>query len=659
MTRSKSSSETGAGGFAPDRRSVIGCASAALLAGCVSAGRNPQRSPRRAEEWPSYGATNAAAKYSPLDEIDGGNFNRLRVAWEWRSPDEGVLAAHPELQPGEFQATPIMVDGALFTSTAMSQVCAIDPETGRTLWVYDPGTWKRGYPTSKGFQHRGVAYWRDGEDRRVFIATGDNRLISLDAASGRPVRAFGDDGEVDLGVLGLPRPLGADAAGVFGTTSPPLVTGSSVVVGQYIHDRAVRDPMPAGNIRAFDARTGALKWSFHIVPMPGEEGFETWLDGSALRSGNANVWAPMSADDALGVVYAPTSCPTNNFFGGARPGDNLFANSLVALDAETGKRLWHFQTVHHDIWDYDLPCAPNLIDIVVDGRPTAAVAQATKQGFCFVFDRRTGAPIWPIEERAVPPSMIGGERASPTQPFPTKPPPFERQGLGVDDLVDFTPALRAEAVEILKSYNAGPLYTPLGERPTTVLPSWIGGANWWGAAADPETGMLFVPSISAPVAMAIDQHGRRVDALEGDHEIAGRTAVVRGPRGLPILKPPYGRITAIDLNRGEIAWARANGPGLAEDPRFAPFKTGWLGTTARTGPLLTKTALIMGEGPHHPLAQKVLRAYDKSSGDVLGEVALPDNTHGPPMTYAHKGRQYIVCGMGFRGTPHRLVALTL
>lgn len=648
--------------LATDRRSLLGGVAAVIVGGCASGdllGRPPNRKPQRDGEWPVYGATNAATKYSPLDQIHGGNVADLNIAWEWRSPDEEIIEENPDLKPGEFQATPIMVDGALYVSTAMSQICAINPETGETLWAYDPETWRKGYPTSKGFQHRGVAYWRDGDDRRVLIATGDNRLIALDAASGVPVSSFGDDGEVDLGSKGLREPLGDDAAGLFGTTSPPLICGTTVVVGQYIHDRELRDPMPAGDVRGYDVRSGSLKWAFHVVPREGDEGFESWADGSSLRSGNANVWAPMSADEALGLVYVPTSCPTNNFYGGARPGDNLFANSLVALDAETGKRRWHFQIVHHDIWDYDLPCAPNLIDINVDGQHVQAVAQVTKQGFCFVFDRRNGAPVWPIEERPVPTSTIESEHASPTQPFPTKPPPFERQGLSDDDLIDFTPELRARAEAILKDYQVGPLYTPLGERPTTVLPSWVGGANWWGAAADPETGMLYVPSISAPVAMAIGQDGQRIDEESGESEIAGRTVIVRGPDHLPILKPPYGRITAINLQEGGIAWTRANGPGAKETPGMAPFNTGWLGTTARTGPLLTKTALFMGEGPHHPHARKVLRAYDKKTGDVLGEVALPDNTHGPPMTYAVGGRQYIICGMGFRDTPHRLVALAL
>jgi quinoprotein glucose dehydrogenase len=446
----------------------------------------------------------------------------------------------------------------------------------------------------------------------------------------------------------------------FGSTSPTVICRNTIVVGQYIHDRGVQAPMPPGDVRGFDVRTGAHKWTFHTIPSKGEPGHDTWLGGSAERTGNANIWAPMSADEELGLVYLPGSCPTNNFFGGDRPGDNLYGNALIALDAETGERRWHYQIVHHDIWDYDLPAAPILVDIAVAGRPVKAVAQITKHGFCFVFDRATGKPVWPIDERPVPASEIRAERAAATQPFPSRPPPFERQGLSADDLVDFTPEIKAEALAIRETLNAGPLFTPLGEKPTTVLPSWIGGANWWGAAADPETGMLYVPSITAVVQMALDQTGRRRGEGDTEEEIAGRAGVVVGPRGLPLVKPPYGRITAIDLNRGEIAWMRPNGPGATDDPRFRPFNLGWIGTNARTGPLLTKTLLFMGEGPHDPrFARKVLRAYDKATGAVVAEIPLPDNTHGPPMTYLSGGRQYIVCGMGFRNTPHRLVALAL
>lgn len=641
------------------RRSVLaaGAGAAALGVGAEARSAAPVRRPG---EWPAYGATNAATKYSPLDQIDAANAGRLQVAWEWRSPDAEILKANPHLRPGEFQATPIMVDGVLYTSTAMCQVAAIDAATGRTIWVHDPQTWRRGRFTSKGFQHRGVAYWADGADRRILIATGDNRLIALSAATGEKVAGFGVGGEVDLGRIGLQRPLAADPADLFGTTSPPLICRDVVVVGQYIHDREIKAEMPPGDVRGFDVRTGALKWTFHTIPRKGEPGYETWAPGTAERNGNANIWAPMAADDELGLVYLPGSCPTNNFYGGGRPGDNLYGNSLIALDAATGRRRWHFQFVHHDVWDYDLPCAPNLVDVTVRGRRIKAVAQATKQGFLFVFDRATGKPIWPIEERQVPQSRIEGERTSPTQPFPTRPAPFEPNGIGEDDLIDFTPELRAEARAILAEYVAGPLYTPYETRPTITRPAWVGGANWGGAAVDPETGVIFIPSQSSIAAMALDPSGARKPGANEAEEIAGGARIVTGPRGLPLIKPPYSRITAIDLNTGEHLWSRPNGPGATDSPAFAPFKLGWIGSNQRAGPLVTRTLLFVGEGPHDPrFGKKVLRAYDKATGAVVAEIPLPGYTLGPPMTCMAGGRQLIVCGMGFRGEPHRLVALAL
>ena len=609
-------------------------------------------------EWRAYGATNAATKYSPLSQIDATNVANLRIAWEWESPDAAIIEANPGLAPGEFQATPIMADGVLYTSTAFCQVVAIDPATGRNIWVHDPGTWKRGKYTSKGMQHRGVAYWRDGDDARVIIGTGDNRLIALDARTGEPIESFGKGGEVDLGVVGLQRPLARDPVDLFASTSPPTICRDVIVMGQYIHDRVVASEMPPGDVRGFDVRTGELKWTFHTVPMEGEFGWDTWENGSAARNGNANVWAPMAADDELGLVYLPGSCPTNNFYGGDRPGDNLFGNALICLDVKTGERRWHYQFVRHDVWDLDLPCAPNLVDIRIGRRRIKAVAQVTKHGFTFVFDRVTGRPIWPIEDRPVPASTIKGEKLSPTQPFPTKPPPFEPQGMTQEMLIDWTPELREEAQAIMAEYKTGPLFTPFSVQLTIQRPAWGGGANWGGAAVDPETGVLYVPSISSVAALALDDEGKRVGTGETE-EIAGSVRLVTGPRGLPLVKPPYGRITAIDLNRGEILWMKPNGPGASETPAFKGLDTGWVGSTGRTGPLLTKTLLFLGEGPHDLNSRRVLRAWDKATGAVVAETPLPGLTHGPPMTYMANGRQYVVCGMGFRRSPHKLVALAL
>jgi len=616
----------------------------------------------RSGEWPVYGGGNSATKYSPLTQIDRGNVASLKTAWEWESPDAAIIKANPDLKlrPGEFQATPIMVSGVLFTSTAMCQVAAIDAATGKTIWTHDPQSWRRVKPTQKGFQHRGVAYWTDGQDARILIGTLDNRLIALDAKTGQKIKSFGVDGEVDLGVVGLQRKLTVDPIDLFATTSAPTICRDVVVVGQYIADPVVRTDMPPGDVRGFDVRTGALKWTFHTIPMKGEFGYDTWKDGSAERNGNANIWAPMSADDTLGLVYLPGSCATNNFYGGKRPGDNLFANSLIALDAATGKRRWHFQFVHHDVWDYDLPCAPTLMDITVSGRRIKAVAQATKHGFLFVFDRVTGEPVWPIEERPVPQSTTRGEATSPTQPFPTRPAAFEPQGIGEDDLIDFTPELRAEAKALLGEYTAGPLFTPYGPKPTISRPAWTGGANWEGVAADPDTGVIYIPSHSSIAAMALNARGERVAGENETEEIAGSARVVNGPRGLPLVKPPYSRITAIDLTTGEHLWMRPNGPGATDSLAFKPFNLGWIGSEQRAGPLLTKTLLFVGEGPHDPrYGRKVMRAYDKKTGAVLAEIPLPGFPLGPPITYMAGGKQFIVCGMGFRSDPHRLVALSL
>ena len=644
------------------RRMMAGVSALGLAVAAQPAVAARARRPDAATgEWPAYGADNAASKYSPLAQIDRANVAGLKIAWQWDSPDAAIAQANPGLLLGEFQATPIMVNGVLYTSTAFCQVAAIDPATGKTLWLYDPGTWKRRKVTAKSFQHRGVAYWADGDDARIILATGDNRLIALDARTGRKISTFGDDGEVDLGVVGLQRKLVLDPIDLFATTSAPTICRDVVVVGQYIHDQEVRVDMPPGDVRGFDVRTGKLKWVFHTVPMKGEFGYDTWENDSASRNGNANIWAPMSADDELGLVYLPGTCPSNNFYGGLRPGDNLFGTSLIALDARTGKRRWHFQFVHHDVWDYDLPCAPALVDITVGGRKIKAVAQATKQGFLFVFDRRTGKPVWPIEERPVPQSEIPGERTSPTQPFPTWPAPFEPNGVADDDLVDFTPEIKAEAREILKRYTAGPLYTPYGQKPTLTRPGWTGGANWPGVAVDPDTGVIYIPSQSTVGALALDLEGKRAAGpREAAAEIAGTSGLVTGPRGLPLTKPPYGRITAIDLNTGDHLWMKPNGPGATDSAPLKPFNLGWVGSKQRAGPLLTKTLLFVGEGPHDPrFGKKVLRAYDKATGEMLAEIGLPGFTLGPPMTYMAGGKQYIVCGMGFRGEPHRLVALAL
>ena len=633
-------------------QTVIVLLLAGLVAGSLLA---TARSAGSIGEWPAYGGDNRSSKYSRLDQINQQNVQRLQVAWKWESPDGAVLKQHPDLRPGELQVTPLMIGGVLYTSTAMSQVAAIEAATGRTKWVFDPETWRVKFPTIKGFMHRGVAYWSSGKEARIFIATGDSRLIALDAETGKKLTQFGENGEVNLRKIGLYREV-TGPADLYGHTSPPLVCRDVVIVGSYIKDRTSKRQLPPGDVRGFDARTGKLLWTFHTVPQKGEFGNETWLNDSWKYPGSTNVWAPMSADDELGYVYLPVSTPTNNFFGGERPGDGLFGDSLVCLEAKTGKRVWHFQMIHHGVWDYDTPAAPNLIDIKVNGRLVKAVAQVTKQGFCYVFDRVTGKPIWPIIERPVPQSQIDGERTSPTQPFPTKPPAFDRQGVTVDDLIDFTPELRAEALEILKKYEYGPLYTPPGKTPVIFMPGVLGGANWNGAAFDPETGMLYVPSTTLPLAIGLGPSAGGESDFSA--EIAGG-GPVSGPRGLPLFKPPYGRITAIDLNRGEIRWMTPVGDGPRNNPAIKHLNLGPLGSMGRIATLLTKTLLFAGEGPQGPSSAPVFRAFDKATGKVVWEYTLESHVLGAPMTYLADGKQYIVVSSGYQKWPHQLVAFSL
>ena len=450
-------------------------------------------------QWRSYGGDDGSTKYAALDQIDAGNVNRLEVAWQWMSPDGTVAFDNPRGRPGAFKATPLMVDGVLYIRSSLSIVAAIDAETGEQLWVRDVGSYESGRPTNLGFNSRGVAHWTDGDEARIFLATSDAHLWSFDAETGRPIGRFGADGKIDL-TQGLRRPVERRAYQVI---SPPMVVGDIVIVDSSISDGPRYKTAPPGDIRGFDVRTGEMRWIFHTVPQEGEFGNDAWEDDSWTYTGNANAWSIMSADQDLGYVYLPIGTPTNDWYGGHRLGDNLFAESLVCLDAATGERVWHFQMVHHGLWDYDLPAAPTLVDITVNGRDIKAVAQVSKQGFTYVFDRVTGEPVWPIEERRVAASNVPGERASPTQPFPTKPPAFERQGISVDDLIDFTPELRAEAQEIVSQFEYGGLFHPPSLKGTIQMPGWRGGANWYGAGFDPDTDYLFVPSSTNPIVVAL------------------------------------------------------------------------------------------------------------------------------------------------------------
>ena len=640
-------------------------------------------------EWPTYGGDLASTKYTPLDQITKDNFASLKIAWRSKSPDLFLSATMPgggewaadskivfeelnKVDPkrwrdsappfvSNFKATPLMVGGVLYLNTPSSVGFALDAKTGGTRWIYNPKSYEAGTTTMSGqWVQRGVGYWTDGKEERVYWGTGDGYLIAVDAKTGRPCQDFGKNGRVDL-MEGLPRAKRGERdwlnALTYSVQSPPLVVRDVVITPASISSYINKKEQIPGWIRGFDARTGKVRWTFRTVPGPGEYGYDTWKNDSSTYAGKVTVWTMMSADEQLGYVYLPTNTTAPDFYGGSRLGNNLFAESLLCLDVETGKRVWHFQTVHHGLWDYDNPAAPNLLDINVDGRAVKAVAQISKQGFVYTFDRVTGKPVWPIEERPVPASDVPGEEASPTQPFPTKPPPYEYQGAQVSDLVDFTPSIRQMAVEAVKGYRMGPLFTPPSLQGTIQRPSAAG--NWWGAAVDPNTGVLYVPSRNAfltnTLALRDASEPGNLRYMEVRHGPGPRM-----PQGLQLFKPPYSRLTAIDMNKGEHMWMTPTGNGdrLRNQPLLKPLNLPPLGGEgALVGPLVTKTILIYAltaggtkDGPR-------LVAYDKTSGKELGWIDLPGNAMGTPMSYSIEGKQYIA--LTVRGAAPEVIALTL
>ncbi|HKE30022.1 MAG TPA: pyrroloquinoline quinone-dependent dehydrogenase [Bryobacteraceae bacterium] len=600
-----------------------------------------------AQEWPFYGGEPGQTHYSKLARINRANVHSLKPAWEWKT-GEGALPEY-KTSPGMFEVTPLMIGGVLYLSTPYNRVVALDAATGRELWSYDPKAYVEGQvPNGTGFVHRGVAAWRDEKAGKLRIFMNSRyRLISLDAATGKLVADFGDNGIVNL-VAGLrwetdPRQ--------YTSTSPPVVYKNLVIVGNGVADRLVFPKDPPGDVRAFDARTGKLVWTFFTVPRAGEFGVETWGNGSEKLTGHTNVWAPITLDAARGLVYLPVSTPSNDFYGGKRPGQNLFGDSLVCLDAATGKRKWHFQTVHHGLWDYDLPGPPILATISVNGRKIDAVVQLTKTGFAFVFDRVTGAPVWPIEERKVPASDVPGEQAWPSQPFPTRPPPFSEQGVTVEDAFDLTPELKAEAQAALRKLHTGPLFTPPSLDGTAMRPSIIGGANWGGGALDPETGILYVKSSDSPSIAKVKPAGPEVGA---DYVMTDAPAAFQG--GIPLTKPPYAHLTAIDLNKGEIAWRVPFGDDarLRANPALAGVKLpDRLGAPGAMGAIVTKSGLIFAGG-----GDSTFYAFDAADGHELWSSPLGRRTTSTPMTYEASGRQFVVIASG-QGANAMLTAFAL
>ena len=623
-------------------------------------------------EWRSYAADLASTFYSPADQIDASNFNDLEVAWRFSTHNFGP---RPEVI---LQSTPLMIGGVLYSTVgARRDVVALDATTGELLWMHRLDEGERGQAAPRRLSGRGLAWWDDGGDGQIFYVTPGYRLIALDAATGLRVSSFGEDGIVDL-KLELDQDIDL-VTGEIGLHAAPVIGNDTIVIG------AAHLPGTAptsrenvkGHVRGYDTRTGARKWIFHTIPDSDEFGVDTWLNDSWQYTGNTGVWAQMSIDEELNIAYLPTETPTGDYYGGHRIGDNLFANSLVAVDLDTGERLWHFQVSHHEVWDWDLPAAPILADITVDGREIKAVALPTKQAWIFVFDRETGEPVWPIEERAVAASDVPGEVLSPTQPFPTKPPAIDRQGIGVDDLIDFTPELRAAGEEIASRYTLGPIYTPptlfdpegTGNFGTLIVPAATGGVNWPGGSVDPETGILYQYTKTEVTALRMINDPERSDM---DYVSSFRPRGVSPMdlaltvEGLPIIKPPWARITAVDLNSGEIVWQVPHGETpdhVRNHEKLQGVDIPRTGRVGRIGTLVTKTLVIAGEGGVFTTPSgaegAMLRAYDKATGAEVGEVFMPSGQTGTPMTYMIDGTQYIVLSVGGRGRPSELMAFRL
>ncbi len=614
------------------------------------------------QEWRTYGGDLASTRYSPLETINGENFSELELAWEF---DTSSFGPGPEFN---FQSTPLMVNRTIYTTAGSRRdIVALDARTGEILWMFRIDEGERAANAPRRFSGRGLTWWNDGSDEgRIIYVTPGYQMIALDAANGERIEDFGLNGIVDL-----KQEFDQDLdliSGEVGLHAAPIVANGVVVIGSAF--RAGRMPTsrekPKGHVRGYDARTGNRLWIFHAIPQAGEYGNDTWLNNSWSYTGYGGSWAQMTIDPELNTVYLPTETATGDSYGGHRHGDNLFTNSLVALDLTSGERKWHFQTTHHDVWDWDIPSAPMLLDLTINGKTSAAVVQTVKQGYTFVFDRVTGEPLFDIEEVPVPPSDIPGERLSPTQPIPVKPPPFARQGLSEDELIDFTPQLKAKAREILSQYRYGDIYMPPslaeadnGTFGTLFMPSQTGGANWPGGAVDPETGIMYIFSKSDVGRMSMSN---RPDRSDMDYiNLQLRTAPRLTVDGLPLIKPPYGQVVALDLNEGEKLWDAVHGEtpdSIRNHPALAGLDIPRTGQAGRVGVLVTKTLVIAGDGGSYTNAdgeqEALLRAYDKLTGEQLGSLAMPAQQTGSPMTYAIDGVQYLAVAIAGSDVPGRL-----
>ncbi|HEX8030133.1 MAG TPA: PQQ-binding-like beta-propeller repeat protein [Vicinamibacterales bacterium] len=660
-------------------RSLLRVGVLALVVGIATVSTRGQAPAAKVGEWPTYGGDLASTRYSPLDQINASNFSKLQLAFRFKTEN---LGPRPEFQ---FQSTPLMVNGRLFTTAGTRRAAvALSATTGEMLWMHSVDEGKRGEAAPRQLSGRGLSYWTDGKEERIIYVTPGYQMVALDAKTGLRVPNFGAGGIVDL-------KTGLDQEGLDLTTAEiglhaaPIISKDIIVIGAAHREGGFPKSKTnvKGYIRGFDVRTGKRVWVFHTIPMKGEAGYETWDPDAASYTGNAGVWAQMSADEELGIVYMPVELPTGDYYGGHRHGGKgtdsaLYGESLVALDIKTGQKKWHYQLVHHGIWDHDIPCAPILMDLVVDGKPVKAVAQPTKQNWLYVFDRATGKPVWPIEERPVEKGDVPGEWYSPTQPFVTKPPAYERQGVTVNDLIDYTPELRAEAEKLVSQYKIGPIFTPPvvskweGPRGTLMLPDVTGGANWQGGSFDPETKRFYIFTNVTITTLGL------LPPNEGQSDMLFGRGAARNPnpapapaagapgggggglnvRGLPLVKPPYATITAIDMNKGEQLWRIAHGDtadAIKNNPALKGLTIPRTGRQGRIGVLTTKTLLIAGDGGFNTTPEgrgAYLRAYDKATGADAGQVFMPAPQTGSPMTYSINGTQYIavaVSGPGFAG----------
>jgi quinoprotein glucose dehydrogenase len=626
-------------------------------------------------DWRNYANDLASTRYAPLDQINADNFNKLSVAWRFKTDALGPRKDYM------FEATPLVINGVLYsTAGARRDVVALDAATGELLWIHREDEGERARKAPRQLSGRGVAYWTDGTEERLLYVTIGYRLIALDLKTGQRIPGFGTDGVVDLKTE-FDQEIDLIESDV-GLNSTPCVAKDTVIVGAAHTPGNVpktRDNV-RGYVRGYDARTGKRKWIFHTIPKKGEYGYDTWLDGTG-HIGNAGMWCQISADPALNLAYLGIELPTGDVGGQYRRGAGLFGESIVAVDLDTGERRWHYQLVHHGLWDYDIPCAAMLLDVPIKGKVVKLLAQPTKQSFLYVLNRETGKPVWPIPERKVPKGDVPGEWYSPTQPIPSKPPAYDMQGVTEKELIDFTPELHAKAVEVMKNYRTGPLFTPAsvyepeGTWGTLTAPNLTGGTNWPGGGADPETGIVYVYSKTQPDVMTelknddtnlsdfayINVRGMPKAPKRGDHTYGNLTV-----EGLPLLKPPYGRITAIDLKSGSHAWQVPHGetPDLIRNhPKLKGMKLAKTGRPGNVGPLVTRSLVICGEPGIFTLPDgrrgAMLCAYDKATGEQKGAVYMPSGQTGAPMTYMLDGRQYIVIAVGGGAYSGELIAYRL